>query len=168
MKAHTNAIGGKWAAFVKDIFEEAFDSTVEAADALEDKSTSDPFECISKQPDYCKYAWPKFDVDEETPSGVEDIRNSTQRTQSLNLMLSVSRIMAPTQGEEEEDNKELQRPSEEDFLVNDEESNAERETIGDNDEEETDDDEDETVVSCDGETNDDDMLFTYMEENATV
>ena len=45
----------------------------------------------------------KFGVDEETPSGVEDIRNSTQRTgSSLNLMLSdVSSIRPPPMDENE-------------------------------------------------------------------
>ena len=45
----------------------------------------------------------KFGVDEETPSGVEDVRNSTQRTgSSLNLMLSdVSSIRPPPMDENE-------------------------------------------------------------------
>ena len=68
----------------------------------------------------------KFGVDEETPSGVLDVRNSTQASgSSVNLVLSdMSSIQAPEivlQDEDDNENEiifeELQAPEERNFLV---------------------------------------------------
>ena len=66
----------------------------------------------------------KFGVDEETPSGVEDIRNSTQRSGATSglILTDVSRI-APIENEEEEIVfDELQKPD--DFIVDETEADA--------------------------------------------
>ena len=143
MKAHTNAAGGAWgedtwAALVKDNHEEAFDNTTDGDEGLEDtvakRALLIPIEVfqssqiiriaslLGQSEDY-----KKFGADEETPSGVELIRNSTQMTgSSLNLHLSdVSSIMPVSQAEEEEENivfEELQKPDEVDFLDDENES----------------------------------------------
>ena len=68
----------------------------------------------------------KFGVDEETPSGVLDVRNSTQASgSSVNLVLSdMSSIQAPevvVLDEDDNENEiifeELQAPEERNFLV---------------------------------------------------
>ena len=135
LKAHTNAVGGAWgedtwAALVKDNCDAVFDNTEDGTAGLEDTKakrallipvsvfTSSHIMRIAtltgQSEDY-----KKFGVDEETPSGVEDIRNSTQRTgSSLHLVLSdVSSIR-----EREDDNNEeivfdeLQDREQENFL----------------------------------------------------
>ena len=135
LKSHTNGVGGRWgddswAALVKDNFVENFNTSEEAVDGLEDTQPKRALliplnvfpssqimkiaNMLGQTEDYKKYG-----VDEETPSGVEDIRNSTQRTgMSLNLVLSdVSSIVGPTQ--DTDDNivfDELRRPEEDNFL----------------------------------------------------
>ena len=186
LKTHTNAVGGKWgddtwAALVRDSCEEAFNTTEDGEDTFDDTQPkrailipldvfpSSQIMKISKslgQSDDYK----KFGVDEETPSGVEEVRNSTQRSgTSLNLVLSdVSSIMPPSANEDEEDNivfEELQRPSEEDFVVEDDECESEDDGNGsvvEEDEEHTEDDNDDETV-LDG-TESEDMVFTCMEE----
>ena len=143
MKAHTNAARGAWGedtwvALVKDNHEEAFDNTTDGDEGLEDtvakRALLIPIEVfqssqiiriaslLGQSEDY-----KKFGADEETPSGVELIRNSTQMTGSLlNLHLSdVSNIMPVSQAEEEGENivfEELQKPEEIDFLDDENES----------------------------------------------
>ena len=184
LKMHTNAAGGKWgedtwAALVKDNYEEGFNDTTEAVDDALEKTqpkrslliplsvfTSSHImklaELLGQTDDF-----KKFGADEETPSGVEEIRNSTQRPgqgESLNLVLSdVSSILpANGNGEElEEDDiifEELQRPIEDDFLhdetINgDTEDEVENETdvfesTRDESEEDEDEDEDNMVFTC--------------------
>ena len=121
LKAHTNAVGGAWgedtwAALVKDNCDAVFDNTEDGTAGLEDTKakrallipvsvfTSSHIMRIAtltgQSEDY-----KKFGVDEETPSGVEDIRNSTQRTgSSLHLVLSdVSSIRV----REDDNNEEI-------------------------------------------------------------
>lgn len=181
MKAHTNAAGGAWgedtwAALVKDNHEEAFDNTTDGDEGLEDtvakRALLIPIEVfqssqiiriaslLGQSEDY-----KKFGADEETPSGVELIRNSTQMTgSSLNLHLSdVSSIMPVSQAEEEEENivfEELQKPDEVDFLddenesadIFDDESECQEEeifpTMQPNVEEDEDEEDDEMNFTC--------------------
>ena len=140
LKSHTNAVGGKWgddtwAALVKDNYEEDFNSSNEATDALEStqpkRSLLIPLSVFSSS-QIMKLAmllgqsddFKKFGVDEETPSGVEDIRNSTQRSGATSglILTDVSRI-APIENEEEEIVfDELQKPD--DFIVDETEADA--------------------------------------------
>ena len=131
LKAHTNAIGGAWgddtwAAMVRDNCEAVLDTTEDGADGLEDTQAKRailiPINVFTSS-QIMKIAtltgqtedYKKFGVDEETPSGVEDIRNSTQRSgSSYNLVLSdVSSIQAH---EEDEGQgilfEEIERPTE--------------------------------------------------------
>ena len=119
MKSHNNAAGGAlrdntWAALVKDNHEEPFDNSGEGDEGLEDTVANrawliriDIFQSsqiiriatlLGQSEDYKKYG-----ADEETPSGVEHIRKSTQMKGSLlNLMLSdVCSIMPVSQTGEE-------------------------------------------------------------------
>ena len=186
LKMHTNAVGGKWgedtwAALVKDNYEEAFNDTGDDVDdALENTQakralliplTVFPSSHIMKVAEHLGQTddYKKFGADEETPSGVEEIRNSTQRPgqgESLNLVLSDVSSILPTNGngvELEEDNiifDELQRPTEDDFLhdetiIGDSEDEVENETdVHESTEDESEQDEDE---------DDDDMVFTCVE-----
>ena len=133
-------MGGKWgddtwAALVKDNYEEDFNSSNEAIDALEStqpkRSLLIPLSVFSSS-QIMKLAmllgqsddFKKFGVDEETPSGVEDIRNSTQRSGATSglILTDVSRI-APIENEEEEIVfDELQKPD--DFIVDETEADA--------------------------------------------
>ena len=188
LKTHTNAVGGKWgddtwAALVKDNLEGGFDTTDEGSDGLDEtqpkRSLLIPINVFPSS-QIMKIAsilgqsedYKKFGADEETPSGVEEIRNSTQRTGlSLNLVLSdVSSIMPPNDNaaDVDEDNivfEELQRPDDNDFLVDEEESDFEVDdengTDIDEDEDPCEDDTDEEsrVDNVEG----DDMDFTCLE-----
>ena len=104
LKAHTNAVGGAWgddtwAALVRDSCDAVIEDPEDEANGLEDTKakrallipinvfTSSHIIRIAaltgQSEDY-----KKFGVDEETPSGVLDIRNSTQASGStLNLVL---------------------------------------------------------------------------------
>ena len=172
LKTHTNAVGGRWgddtwAALVKDNFEEAFDNTSDAVEGLDDtqpkRSLLIPLNVFPSS-QIIKIAtmlgqtedYKKFGADEETPSGVEDPRNSTQRTgTSLNLVLSdVSSIMTPNREEDEIIFDELRNPTEDNFL---------------NDEDAVDvEEEDEEPVSqyTTVEGSEDDMNFTCMDNSA--
>ena len=140
LKTHTNAVGGAWgedtwAALVKDNCDAIIDDTEEEGKGLEDTKakrallipmivfTSSHIIRVSgltgQTEDY-----KKFGVDEETPSGVLDVRNSTQASgSSLNLVLSdVSSIQAPEVEQHGPDDNdiifdELQPPEDDDFLV---------------------------------------------------
>ena len=132
-KAHTNAVGGAWgedtwAAMVKDNCDAVLDATEDGAgleDTVAKRALLIPIKVFTsshimriasmtgQSEDY-----QKFGVDEETPSGVLDVRNSTQRTgSSFNLVLTdVSSI----QSIEEEDGiafDNLSKPLEENFLL---------------------------------------------------
>ena len=130
-KAHTNAVGGAWgddtwAAMVKDNCDAVLDATDDGAgleDTVAKRALLIPIRVFTST-HIMKIAsmtgqsedYQKFGVDEETPSGVLDFRNSTQRTgSSFNLVLTdVSRIQPI-----EEDVitfEELSRPVEENFL----------------------------------------------------
>ena len=140
LKAHTNAVGGAWgddtwAAMVKDNCDAVLDATDDEGAGLEDtvakRALLIPIRAFTST-HIMKIAsmtgqsddYQKFGVDEETPSGVLDFRNSTQRSgSSFNLVLTdVSRIQPI---EEEVINfEELPKPAEENFLedfVDDEE-----------------------------------------------
>jgi len=115
LKTHTNSIGGlwgedSWAALVKESCDgELLDATGgDSSQILEDSQAKRALlipisvfssslimriaTCLGQSDDFRK-----FGVDGEMPSGVEDVRNSTQRSgSSLNLMLTdVSRIQPP-------------------------------------------------------------------------
>ena len=113
LKTHTNAVGGAWgedtwAALVKDNCDAIIDDTEEEGKGLEDTKakrallipmivfTSSHIIRVSALTGQTE-DYKKFGVDEETPSGVLDVRNSTQASgSSLNLVLSdVSSIQAP-------------------------------------------------------------------------
>ena len=140
LKTHTNAVGGAWgddtwAALVKDNYETVLESSSGQAEERQEEtrpkralliplSTFTSAQIIkiatmTGQTDHYK----KFGADEETPSGVEDdVRNSTQRseTESYNLVLSdVSRI--PNREEESIEFEELGMPGSTDFLKDDNE-----------------------------------------------
>ena len=120
-----------WANLVKETVDAVFDTPEEEAAGLEDgqakRSILMPIEVftssqimrmsnmLGQSDDYKKYG-----ADEETPSGVEDVRNSTQATgSSLNLVLTdVSSINAPSIAAASEDEiifDELQDP--EDYVL---------------------------------------------------
>jgi hypothetical protein len=135
LKTHTNAVGGAWgddtwAALVRDNCEAILDTTEDAAAGYDDthakRALLIPISAFTST-QIMKIAtltgqtedYKKFGVDEETPSGVEDIRNSTQQSgSSYSLVLSdVSSIQTP----EEVDGldivfDELLRPSLENVL----------------------------------------------------
>ena len=117
LKAHTNAVGGAWgddtwAALVRASCDAVIEDPEDEANGLEDTKakrallipinvfTSSHIIRIAaltgQSEDY-----KKFGVDEETPSGVLDIRNSTQASGStLNLVsVSVGADSAPTETE---------------------------------------------------------------------
>ena len=113
LKTHTNTVGGAWgedpwAALVRDNCDAVMDDTEEEGKGLEDTKakhylhipinvfTSSHIMRISASTGQTE-DYKKFGVDEETPSGVLDVRNSTQASgSSLNLVLSdVSSIQAP-------------------------------------------------------------------------
>jgi uncharacterized C2H2 Zn-finger protein len=108
LKAHTNAIGGAWgddtwAALVKDGCEAVFETPEEETAGLEETQakrallipinvfTSSHIMRIATMTGQTE-DFKKFGVDEETPSGIEDPKNSTQRSgtgaSSLDLHLS--------------------------------------------------------------------------------
>ena len=187
LKMHTNAVGGKWgedtwAALVKDNYEEGFNDTGDDVDDALEKTQPKralliPVSVFASS-HIMKLAkllgqtedFRKFGADEETPSGVEEIRNSTQRSgpgESLNLVLSDVSSILPTNGngiELEDDNiifDELQKPTEDDFLhdetfSDDAEDQVENETESEN--------ETEVQESIEDESDeDDDMVFTCVE-----
>ena len=118
LKRHTNAVGGAWgedtwANLVKDTCDVAFETPEDEAAGLEDtkakRAVLIPMNVFTST-QIIKIAsmlgqtedYKKFGADEETPSGVEDIRNSTQRSgSSLNLVLNdLSSINGPVIDEE--------------------------------------------------------------------
>ena len=139
LKTHTNAVGGAWgedtwAALVKDNCDAIIDDTEDEGKGLEDTKAKRALlipinvftsshiiqlAAITGQTEDHK----KFGMDEETPSGVLDVRNSTQASgSSLNLVLSdVSSIQAPEIEQHGPDDDiifdELQPPEDDDFLV---------------------------------------------------
>lgn len=152
LKSHTNAIGGAWgedtwAAMVRDSCEAVLDTTEDAAAGLEDTQakralliplsvfTSTQIIKIATQTGQTE-DFKKFGVDEETPSGVEDVRNSTQmsRGSSYHLVLSdVSSIQGPSDQDEGPEIlfDELERPTTDDFVA--EESNMSLTMVREND-----------------------------------
>ena len=183
LKSHTNAAGGSWgddtwAALVKDNCEEAFDNTDDGVEGLEDTQAKRALLIpisVFQSSQIIKIAtmlgqtedYKKFGVDEETPSGVEHIRNSTQNAgTSLNLVLSdVSSIMTVEEEEDGQDNiifEELQRPNDENFLEEEEvEEDEQTELL--NEESVVN---DETTNETDGMDDDDEMNFTCMDRRA--
>ena len=177
LKNHTNAVGGAWgddtwAAMVKDNCEAVFDATDEDAAGLEDtvakRSLLIPINVFTSS-HIIKLAsftgqtedYQKFGADEETPSGVLEVMNSTQRTgSSFNMLLSdVSSIQRREVLEDDAiDFEELSRPVEENFL---------EETGGHNDEDAYDVSQEDSVdannVSEDSEK--DDMSLTCQEDD---
>ena len=147
---HTNLVGGAWgedtwAALVRDDCD-ALDNG-EDPETLEDtrpkRAVLIPIDVFTSSHimRICTATgqvadYKKFGVDEETPSGVEDIRNSTQRTGStMNLMLSdVSSIQHVDEVDEAIEFEELGEPREDDFLNNETEEEpgltSEEETEG--------------------------------------
>ena len=113
LKMHTNNVGGAWgedtwANLVKDSCDAIFDSPEDEADGLDDckakRALLIPMNVFTST-HIIKIAamlaqtedYKKFGADEETPSGVEYIRNSTQQSgSSMNLVLTdVSGIDGP-------------------------------------------------------------------------
>ena len=122
----------------------------------------------------------KFGVDEETPSGVLDVRNSTQASgSSVNLILSdMSSIQAPEivlQDEDDNENEiifeELQAPEERNFLVvssedTDNDATLEKVTLEEATEIDDDDDDDINFLPCQKAPDDskkDDRYITVLE-----
>ena len=107
----------------------------------------------------------KYGADEETPSGVEDVRNSTQAGgSSLNLVLTdVSTINGPPDAVEEEEIlfDELQEP--EDYVLRDDDDESDEDN--DDDDEEDGDDDGETLGDI---TEDTEIDFSVVSKSVSM
>ena len=164
LKSHTNAVGGAWgedtwAAMVKDSCEAVLDTTEDNLEETQAKRALLIPLSVFTSTHIIKIAtatgqtedFKKYGVDEETPSGCEDPKNSTQRSEgsSYNLVLSdsdVSRIQAPENAEnvDEINFEELERPSAMNIL---QESNDGAELDGSNDGSEADENTEESTLT---------------------
>ena len=135
LKTHTNSVGGAWgedtwAAMVKDSCEAVLDTTDDNLEETQAKrALLIPLSAFTST-HIIKIAtatgqtedFKKYGVDEETPSGCEDPKNSTQRSggSSYNLVLpDVSSIQSPQANDEESEGINfdvLERPSSLDIM----------------------------------------------------
>ena len=134
LKVHTNSVGGAWgedtwAALVKDNCEAVLDSSSGQSDTRKEETrpkralliplstfTSAQIMKIANMTGQTE-DFKKLGADEETPSGVEDVRNSTQRSaaSSYNLVLEDVSII-PTPEEDLIAFEEIERPQEVIFM----------------------------------------------------
>ena len=135
LKTHTNSVGGAWgedtwAAMVKDSCEAVLDTTEDNLEETQAKRALLIPLSVFTSTHIIKIAtatgqtedFKKYGVDEETPSGCEDPKNSTQRSggSSYNLLLpDVSSIQSPQANDDEAEEINfdvLERPSSLDIM----------------------------------------------------
>ena len=181
LKMHTNNVGGAWgddtwANLVKESVDAIFESPEDEAAGLEDgqakRAILIPMNVFTST-QIMKFAsmlgqtedYKKYGADEETPSGVEDVRNSTQAGgSSLNLVLTdVSTINGPPDAVEEEEIlfDELQEP--EDYVLRDDDDESDEDN--DDDDEEDGDDDGETLGDI---TEDTEIDFSVVSKSVSM